>query len=382
MSIYTRDFSPPNSSYFLLGARGSGKSTFLSQTYPNAKTINLLSEKLYQSYLAQPDIFYQELCILEPSSTVVVDEIQRLPNLLNEVHRLIEEKKLRFVLSGSSARKLRREGVNLLAGRALMRSLHPLTPNELASDFHLEKVLEIGSLPLIWSSVSPAETLKSYIQTYLKEEIQAEAIVRNLSGFARFLPIAALFHGQRINTSSLARDAEVPRSTVEGFFSILEDTLMGFRLPAFETRLRVREKKRAKFYFIDPGIARALKKNYGALSTEERGHLFEGWVAELLRTYKDYHELFDEMFYWSPAEANKTEVDFVLQRGQKFLALECKSSTHVSATDLKGLKAIKDLKGLEKRVLLYTGNTKRETDGILILPINDFLAKLSRGDFW
>jgi predicted AAA+ superfamily ATPase len=299
--------------------------------------------------------------------------------LLNEVHRLIEERRLTFVLSGSSARKLRRAGVNLLAGRALHRVLHPFVPAELGADFSLDRVLATGALPIVWDAAEPQETLRAYTRMYLKEEIQAEALVRNLPGFARFLPVTALGHGQVTNLASIARDAEVPRTTVEGFFSVLEDTLLGFRLPAFSARLRVREKRKPKFYWIDPGLVRSLKGLSATIAPEERGHLFEGWVAQLLRAYNDYRGLYDAIGYWSPAEAKQTEVDFVLQRGTERIAIEVKSSSRVAPRDLGGLRAIAELEGVRRRVVVYTGRTERRHDGIEIWPLTTFLQRLDDG---
>lgn len=200
-----RILKDPGLSFLLLGPRGTGKSTWLRTAFPDAHWIDLLSEDTYQRLLAQPGLFANELRALPPGQRVVVDEIQRLPNLLNEVHRFIEEKPLRFILCGSSARKLKRAGVNLLAGRALRRIMHPFTPEELGRHFNLDQALQFGLLPIVWDSPQKSETLNAYSQLYLKEEIQAEALVRNLPGFARFLPVAALFHGQVINVTNIAR---------------------------------------------------------------------------------------------------------------------------------------------------------------------------------
>jgi len=376
---YPRLFSPPKQSFFLFGARGTGKTTLLRATWPEATRIDLLDEARYQGYLANIGLFYEELSVLPRGARVIVDEVQRLPQLLNEVHRLIEERRLTFVLSGSSARKLRRAGVNLLAGRALHRVLHPFVPAELGADFFLERVLTTGALPIVWDAAEPQETLRAYTRMYLKEEIQAEALVRNLSGFARFLPIAALAHGQVTNVASIARNAEVPRTTVEGFFSILEDTLLGFRLPAFASRLRVREKRKPKFYWIDPGLVRSLKGLSTTIAPEERGHLFEGWIAQLLRAYNDYRDLFDAIGYWSPAEAKQTEVDFVLQRASERVAIEVKSADRVESKDLNGLRAIAELENVRRRILVYTGRTQRQRDGIEIWPLATLLRGLDEG---
>jgi predicted AAA+ superfamily ATPase len=309
-----------------------------------------------------------------------VDEVQRLPSLLNEVHRFIEDAGLRFVLTGSSARKLRRTGVNLLAGRALTRTMYPLLPAELGRDFDLENVLSHGSLPIVWSSPSKPETLKAYVQTYLKEEIQAEALARNLAGFARFLPIAALFHAQTLNVSALARDAGVSRMTVSGYLDVLEDTLLAFRLPAYAAKLRVRERKHPKLYWIDPGLVRAVKRQLTPLAQEERGALLEGFVAVVLRAYGEYAGLFDDLAYWSPTDAARTEVDFLLRKGSHFLAIEVKSSPRLSGDAFGGLRAIESLRGLTRRLLIYTGAKELRTeDGIDVWPVSRLFHAIERG---
>jgi predicted AAA+ superfamily ATPase len=377
--LYTRLLTPPKSSFFLFGPRGVGKSTWLSEHFPKAKKINLLDETLYQSYLANTGLFYQELNNIKPGAWVAVDEIQRLPQLLNEVHRLIEENKLKFLLTGSSARKLKRSGVNLLAGRAVRRNMYPLTPFEMGIDFKLQSALHIGTLPLVLASEDPADTLASYVQMYLKEEIQAEALVKNLSGFSRFLPIAALFHGQILNISNVARDAEVRRPTVQGFFEILEDTLLAYRLEAFESNLRVRERKAAKFYWIDPGIVRAAQKKFGPPVQEELGPLFEGLVYMLLRFKSDTLCSYDKINYWAPAESKKTEVDFLISRGKEFFAVEVKATTRLRPEHFMGLNAISELKGLKKKILVYMGTQDLKTNNqIEVMSFGSFIKWLEK----
>jgi predicted AAA+ superfamily ATPase len=376
---YPRIFSFPKSSFFLFGPRGTGKTTLIEDRLRAQLEISLLDEERYQTYLAQPGLFYEEISRLKAGDWVFIDEIQRLPGLLNEVHRLIEKKKIKFAMTGSSARKLKRVGVNLLAGRAVSRKLFPLTPMEMGADFDLNQVLAIGSLPLVIQAEDPEETLKFYVQNYLKEEIQAEAIVRNLAGFSRFLPIAALFHGQTINLANIGRDAGVQRPTVQGFFEVLEDTLLVRKLEAFTSHLRVREKKRPKFYFIDPGIVRAIKKERGTVSTEEQGALFEGLIFTLLEFQKEAYGDIDDIHYWSPAEAKITEVDFLVRRGKKLIAIEVKSGERIRPEDLKGLKAIGELKGIERRILVYRGKLDRTTEeGIEILSFQSFVKLLSK----
>jgi len=378
--IYPRILAAPKGSFFLFGPRGTGKSTWLRTTFPEAHTVDLLDESLFQTYLADIGRFAGELRALDRGALVVVDEVQRLPALLNEVHRHMEARGLRFVLAGSSARKLKTAGTNLLAGRAVRRSMHPLLPEELSDTFDLDAVLRWGSLPVVWNAPDRAEALEAYAQLYLKEEIQAEALVRNLPGFARFLPVAALFHGQVLSVSGLARDAGVARNTVQGYLSILEDTLLTFTLPAFSARLRVRERKHPKLYWIDPGLPRAMQKQLGAPGAEERGHLFEGWVATLLRAYRDYRGLFDDWFYWAPGKESSLEVDFLLQRGKDFVAVEVKGGRQVADRALRGLRAIANLPVVRRRIAVYLGERRMKTaDGIEILPLEVFLRLVETG---
>jgi predicted AAA+ superfamily ATPase len=378
-----RKLPAPQQSFFLFGPRGTGKTTWVNHEFKNAHQINLLNESLYQSYLADISLFGSELRALKPGSLVFVDEIQRLPNLLNEVHRFMEEKKLQFILTGSSARKLKKGGVNLLAGRALYKKMYPFLPAELDDSFDLENVLNYGSIPLVWNAPDKKETLKAYVQMYLKEEIKAESLVRNLPGFARFLPIAALLHGQTLNVSSAARNAGIARTTLNGYIEILEDTLLAFQLPAYGLKLRLREKKHPKLYWIDPGLVRAVNNRFGDIFPEERGALFEGFVATLLKAYRDYSDLFDEFYYWAPASSQKTEVDFLLRRDNDFLAIEVKISRQINKGHLKGLRAIGELKGLKKKILVYPGERKMETeDKIEIWPFDFFHQALENGNLW
>jgi predicted AAA+ superfamily ATPase len=310
----------------------------------------------------------------------VVDEVQRLPALLNEVHRFIESHGLRFVLLGSSARKLKQAGTNLLAGRALRRVMFPLLPQELGADFDLSEVLRFGSLPLIWRSSAKEVSLDAYVQLYLKQEIQAEALVRNLPGFARFLPIAALFHGQILSVASLARDAGVARTTVSGYLEILADTYLAWLLPAYDGKLRVKERKHPKLYWVDPGVMRAVKRELHPPGDAERGALLEGWVGVLLKAYGESGSGLgvghDGLFYWAPTEGG-TEVDFLIQRGKEFTAVEVKAKETLSSHDFKGLKAIAELKGLRRRLVVFLGERPfRTEDGIDAMPIRSFLDEL------
>jgi predicted AAA+ superfamily ATPase len=224
--------------------------------------------------------------------------------------------------------------------------------------------------------------LETYVQLYLREEIKAEAVVRNLPGFIRFLPIAGLFHGQGINVSSIARDAGTARTTVAGYMEILEDTLLAWRLPAYEARLRVRERRHPKLYWIDPGLVRAVKRQLGPITLEERGALLEGWIHATLRTYGHERGLFDEIFYWSPP-ARGREVDFLLRRGNELLAIEVKAAAMYSRSQLSGLKAIGELSDVVRRILVYTGaHELKVAGGIEVWPVQRFLAALAEGSLW
>lgn len=381
--MFQRRLERPQSSFFLLGPRGTGKTTWVRAELPKAHRVDLLDEGRYQRYLADPSLFAAELRAVPVGSWVVVDEVQRLPGLLNEVHRSIEERRLRFALTGSSARKLRRGGTNLLGGRARQLTMFPFVPEELGASFQLERALRHGTLPLVWDADEPEPTLGAYVETYLKEEIQAEGTARNLAGFARFLPIAGLMHGQSLNVASISRDAGVARQTVAGYVQILEDTLLATTLPAFEARLRIRERRHPKFYLIDPGIARAVKRQLGPVAAEERGSLLEGLVLMLLRFYRERTELCDEIAYWAPAEAHATEVDFVLTRKRQRAAVEVKATRILRPSDLRGLRAIEELHGLRRRVLVYLGQEDLMTpDGIEVWPFARFAHALAEGAFW
>lgn len=380
---YRRLVRLPGQSFFLLGVRGVGKSTWARRHFPEAPRIDLLDEGRYQDYLVDPSLFAAELETVPAGSWVVVDEIQRLPNLLNEVHRFIEERRLKFALLGSSARKLKAAGVNLLAGRALHKAMHPLTPAELGDDFDLEAALDSGTIPLVWVSEERRSVLESYVRLYLREEIRAEALVRNLPGFARFLPIAALYHGEVVNVAGIGRDCGVARTTVQGYLDILEDTLLAFRLPAFEAKLRVRERRHPKLYWADPGLVRAVKKLRGPIAPEERGALLEGWVLHLLRAHGEESELFDSLSYWAPHPANRTEVDFLLRRRGEFVAIEVKSQPRYHTGMLRGLRAIAELPGMVRRVLVYGGKRSfRTNDGIDVWSTDRLQRTLAEGSLW
>jgi predicted AAA+ superfamily ATPase len=380
---YQRILTPPKGSFFLFGVRGVGKSTWARQRFPDAHRIDLLDEGRHQALVADPGLLALELRSLPARRVVVLDEVQRVPALLNEVHRAIEETRRRFVLLGSSARRLKTADTNLLAGRAALTTMHPLVPAELGEDFDLARVLRYGSIPVVWDAEDPRAALEAYVQLFVREEIRLEALVRNLPAFLRFLPVAALFHGQVVNVAGLARDAATARTTIEGYLGILQDTLVATLLPAFEGKLRVRERAHPKLYWIDPGLARAAKKQLGPVAAEERGPLLEGLVLGILHAHNRDSGLFDEVAYWAPAQARQTEVDFLLRRGRDFLAIEVKAQSRFSTRQLAGLRAIGDLPRVARRLLVYLGDRPLRTDdGIEAWPFNTFAAAASDQSLW
>jgi predicted AAA+ superfamily ATPase len=380
---YRRLLTPPKASFFLFGVRGAGKSTWAREQFPDAHVVDLLDESRCQALLPNPGLLAMELRSLPARRVVVLDEVQRVPALLNEVHRAIEGTRRRFVLLGSSARRFKTAATNLLAGRAVLRTLYPLVPAELGEDFDLERVLRFGSIPIVWQADDPRAALEAYVQLYVREEIRAEALVRTLPGFLRFLPVAALFHGQVVNVAGLARDAATARTTVDGYLGILEDTLLATRLPAFEPRLRVRERRHPKLYWVDPGLVRAAKRQLGPVGAEERGPLLEGWILTVLHAHNERSALFEDVTYWAPLQARQTEVDFLLRRGRDYLALEIKAQSRFSSPQLSGLRAIADLPRVTRRVLAYLGERRLRTDdGIEVWPLDLLLDKLAEGRLW
>jgi predicted AAA+ superfamily ATPase len=360
-------------SLFLFGPRQTGKTALLRHALPDAKVYDLLDGDVFLTLSRRPAQLGEEL---GPNDTLVVlDEIQKIPALLDEVHRLIEQRGVRFVLTGSSARKLRRGGVNLLGGRAPSRTLHPFVQRELGAEFDLLRALDRGLIPSVYFSEEPRADLRAYVGTYLKEEIAAEALTRNIPAFSRFLEVAALCHGTMLNYSAVASDAQMPLSTVREFFHILEDTLIARPLPAW-TRSRTRKAiTTAKHYFFDVGVARHLQRRSGlATRSPEFGEAFESYVFHELSTYADYTEG-ASLAYWR--STSSFEVDFVLADET---AIEVKAKNPVAERDLRGLRAVAEEKKLKRYVCVSLEPRPRTVDGIRILPWKEFLAELWAGE--
>ncbi len=245
------------------------------------------------------------------------------------------------------------------------------------------KKLRHGTLPLIWTAADPRRALEAYVQRYLADEIQAPGRVRNLPGFLRFLPLAGALHGRTVNVAALARDAGTARTTVAGYLEVLEQTLLARPLPAFQAGLRARERKHPKLHWIDPGLARAVQRRLGPIAGDECGPAFEGWIRTLLEAYARRHELYQEIFYWAPAQARQTQVDFLLRRGREILAVETTDAQRPRRKAVAGLRAIGALDGVARRVLVYHGSDERVTrDGIEIWPLRRFLDALEGGGLW
>ena len=361
-------------SLFLFGPRQTGKTALVGHALPRARVYDLLDTDIFLTLSRRPAQLGEELGPAD--RLVVLDEIQKLPVLLDEVHRLIEQRRIRFVLTGSSARKLRRGDVNLLGGRAPSRTLHPFIYRELGSTFELTKALDRGLLPAIYFSDSPREDLRAYVGTYLKEEIAAEAVTRSVPAFSRFLEVAALSHGTMLNFTTVASDAQVPVSTVREYFHILEDTLLARTVPAW-TKSRTRKAiSTAKFYFFDVGVVRHLQHRSGlARRSPEFGEAFESFIFHELSTFIDYTEPMP-LAYWR--STSNFEVDFVLA---DTTAIEVKAKEPVGERDFRGLRALKEEALLKHYVVVSLEPRPRTVDGIRILPWQEFLEQLWAGAF-
>ncbi len=361
-------------SLFLFGPRQTGKTSLIKNTLPGIRVYDLLDSDIYLTLSREPKRLEEEL---RPGERIIViDEIQRLPFLLNEVHRLIETYGVHFLLTGSSARKLRRGGINLLGGRARSRYMHPFVFAELKEEFELIKALNRGLIPSIYFSDAPEEDLKAYATDYLREEIAAEGLVRNIPAFSRFLQVAALCNGLMINYSNISRDAQVPSSTVQEYFQILRDTLVGFDVPAWKKSLKRKPITTSKFYFFDVGVVRYLQ-NRSSINkgSPEFGDAFETYIAHELKTYLDYTNS-GELYYWRSKSGY--EVDFIIN---DVTAIEVKAKHNVSLKDLRGLLALREENKLAHYIVVSLETRPRVVNGVHILPWKDFLVELWKGSF-
>jgi len=366
--------APGTQSFFLFGPRGTGKTAWLRRTLPDALYIDLLDGAEHARLLARPESLADRIPARH-RDWVIVDEVQRVPEILNEVHRLIEGRRLRFALTGSSARKLRRRGVNLLAGRALTRFLHPLTASELGADFDLARMVRWGGLPLACTTDNPAPYLASYASTYLREEVQQEGLTRNIAAFARFLETASFSQGTVLNMAAVARDCGIHAKVVEGYFAILEDLLIAFRLPVFTRRAKRRVVAHPKFYLFDAGVFGAVRPR-GPLDVGEeiQGAALETLVLQHLRAVNDYCGLGYGIHYWRTATGD--EVDFVLYGERGLVAIEVKRSARIRNDDLRGLRTFLADYPKAKAILTYPGTRTDHDRGVDILPLEHLLPQM------
>ncbi len=376
MRHINRLLKPPTQSFFLLGPRGTGKTTWLKDRYPHAVWIDLLLPSEVTFYGARPERLISTAEGAGDNATIVIDEIQKIPELLSIVHHLIEKKRgYQFILTGSSARKLKRSGVDLLAGRALLKFMNPFVAAEIGLSFSLEKALEIGMLPLAWDNASPESVLNTYTALYLKEEIQAEGLVRNIGNFSRFLEIMSFSHGSLLNLNNIASECTISRSTVSNYLQILEDMLLGYTLNVFTKRAKRALTSHPKFYLFDAGVFQALRPK-GPLDRPEEIHgaALEGLVAQHLKAWID-DQLGDyELTFWRTRGGS--EVDFVLYGKEYFIAIEVKNGDAISRNDLSSLKAFKEDYPEAKRFLLYRGQRRLIQDDIHCVPVQEFLLDI------
>ncbi len=381
MDFISRFFQAPKASHFLFGPRGTGKSTFLRQAFADALWVDLLQPEVHQRFAARPERL-RELVDGHPEAKVVVlDEVQRVPALLDVVHHLIERRGRRaaprFVLTGSSARKLKRAGVNLLAGRLLLERMHPFMAAELPS-FDLAAALRRGMLPVVWDSDTPDATLNTYVALAIREEVQAEGLVRRLEDFARFVEVISFSHGSVLNVAEVARETQTGRRATEAYIAILEDLYLAFRLPVFRKRQKRQLVAHPKFYWFDAGVFRSARPA-GPLDRPEEidGGALEGLVAQHLRAWIDTSRVDASLSYWRTKSGN--EVDFVVYGEDGLWAFEVKNGATVRERDLRGLRAfLEDYPEAEAR-LLYRGDERLEVRGIRCEPSEAYLAGIRPG---
>ncbi|MFZ3157058.1 MAG: AAA family ATPase [Smithella sp.] len=358
-------------SLFLLGPRQTGKTSLIHRMMPDTLFYDLLDSKNYLALSRNPSRLAEE--IGSHVKRVVIDEIQRIPSLLNEVQRLIETRNVKFLLTGSSARKLRRGGINLLGGRARVKYLHPLTYRELGDKFDLNRAMQRGLLPSIYFSDDPRADLESYAGLYLQQEIMAEGATRNIPAFSRFLKIAAHSNGGIVNFTNIASDAQVARTTVYEYYEILKDTLILRELPPWRKTVKRKPLASSKYYFFDVGVVSALQGRPFLPGTPEFGEAFETFMMHELSSWSDYVSG-ESLSFWRSTSG--FEVDFIIG---DHTAVEVKAKENVSTQDIKSLRALREEKQLKRFICVCLEKRSREVDGIKILPYAEFLAALGEG---
>lgn len=382
---FKRSLRPPNSSFFLFGPRATGKTTWLTKQANADLFINLLKSSEFLRYSKHPEELSQIIQANPSWKCIVIDEIQKVPALLDEVHSLIFEREgqVRFILSGSSARKLKKSGVNMLAGRALVRRLSPLTGLELQKDFDLQKSLSFGMLPQVWTISTEEEKidyLYAYVETYLKEEIQQEALTRNLPAYSSFLEHMALRNSQVINLQNLSKEIGVARTTLKGYLEILEDTLLGYSLSPIQLKAKVKEVATPKFYFFDTGVIRALSNSLNENFDTIKGSLLETYILHELMAHSNYNNKHWQFNYW--ATPNQTEVDFIISSGQNRVGIEIKSAAHWKDKFSFGLNILLAEGKIKKALGVYTGDEIIQKGHVTVIPAAKFSMYLVENDFF
>ena len=364
-----------NQSAFLFGPRGTGKTLWVKKAFPDALYIDLLSHREYTNLQADPSRL-EAIVLAHPEAWVIIDEVQRIPSLLNEVHRLIEHYQRRFILTGSSSRKLKQSGINLLAGRALTYHMHPLIMEEIGNDCDLDRALSFGLLPISYLGKDPQHFLDSYVFTYLREEVLHEGLVRNLGTFSKFMEVASFSQGSQINVLGIAREVGVSRKIVEGYFEILEDLLLAVKITCFSKRSQRKLVQHPKFYYFDAGVFRAIRPKGPLDSPQEIGGIaFETLFLQHLRAVIDYARYNLSIYFWRTATG--IEVDFIVYGANGLFAFELKSSTYFERKDLKGLQAFKKDFPIAQCYLIYAGQREELHNDITVLPLKTALQKLS-----
>lgn len=380
MEFIQRFCKPAKDHFFLLGPRGTGKTHWTQHHFPDALRLDLLDPEIHRSLAARPERLIEMVSAHSQRRHVVIDEIQKLPELLGVVHLLIEKKTPHhFILTGSSARKLRRVGVNLLGGRAAQKYLYPYMAAELGQTFHLGKALKQGLLPVVWGAHNSNDVLKAYNGLYLREEVQMEGLVRNVGSFARFLEAMSFSHGAVLNLSNVSRECQVNRKTVEGYVEILEDLLLGFRISIFSKRAKRELAAHRKFYFFDAGVFRANRPT-GFLDAPEEidGAALEGLVAQHLRAWCEYSEGKHFLYYWQTR--SKMEVDFVIYGESGLYAFEVKNTKQIRPADMRSLKSFAVDYPQSRLFLLYRGKERIMADGVMCIPCEEFLLSVKPGN--
>lgn len=365
-------------SCFLWGARQTGKSTLLRLTFPDTRYIDLLKSDEFERYNRRPALLREELRLLPEGELIIVDEIQKLPVLLDEIHWLMTNRTLRFILSGSSARKLVRSGANLLGGRALRKRLYPLVSAEIP-DFDLLKACNNGMIPRHYLTENATKRLQAYIGDYLQEEIKAEALTRNLTTFSRFMEVAALSNGEVLNYSNIASECGVSAVTVKEYFAILEETLIGYTIPAYTHRVKRRVIQSPRFYYFDVGIANfLLKRSRLRPGSPEFGHALEHFIIQEIIAYHGYSEKSGNISYWRTTSGY--EVDVII--GDAEVAIEIKSSGEVQSHHTRGLKAFSEEFPGAELIMVSMDKLPRLMNGIAVYPVMNFLARLWNGNIY